>query len=265
MSDSDQEHDDASPNFSSFAGYYDILYQDQEYNAECDVLESVFEEYATSSVADVLDCACGTGGHSLPLADRGYSIHGIDKSNTMLELAESKHEAMANTEGEVRFSQRNLTDFDLDKTFDAAICMTSSLGYLNRNEQILNGLRNIRSHLDTGSLFVFDVWNGLAVLDGPEQRIKTSSRDDIQIIRTTIPELKGMQHLCTLDYELYILDGGSLSEQWTEVHQMRYFFPKELELYLNQTGFEIVDFQPIRGEAEMAKESWHLLVTARAA
>ena len=38
----------------------------------------------------ILDLGCGTGGHALVLARRGYRITGVDRSASMLEIARRK-------------------------------------------------------------------------------------------------------------------------------------------------------------------------------
>ena len=73
--------------FGSYAQFYDILYQDKDYEAECDFLEQIFDRYAPGPVRTILDLGCGTGGHTLPLARRGYEVVGVDRSEKMLAEA----------------------------------------------------------------------------------------------------------------------------------------------------------------------------------
>jgi len=63
-----------------YAGTYDALYQDKDYEAECDFLQQVFARYAQAPIRAILDLGCGTGGHALPLARRGYALTGVDRS-----------------------------------------------------------------------------------------------------------------------------------------------------------------------------------------
>ena len=72
-----------------YAEAYDALYRDKDYQGECDLLERLFERY-TASVRSVLDLGCGTGNHTLPLAQRGYRITGVDRSEHMLRQARTK-------------------------------------------------------------------------------------------------------------------------------------------------------------------------------
>ena len=70
-----------------YAAAYDDLYQDKDYVAECDLIERVFETYGQGPTRRVLDLGCGTGGHAVILAKRGYDVVGVDRSPEMLERA----------------------------------------------------------------------------------------------------------------------------------------------------------------------------------
>lgn len=79
--------------------------------------------------AEVLDCPCGFARHSLPLADAGYRVTGADRSAVQLAQAERRRGA-AEWPWLVRADYRELP-FD-DESFDAVLCLFSSLGYLER-------------------------------------------------------------------------------------------------------------------------------------
>ena len=58
-------------------------------------------------------------------------------------------------------------------------------------------LASIRTVLQPGAPFLFDVWNGLAVLRlSPEQRVKEVSDGDSRLLRVVRPELDAALHLC---------------------------------------------------------------------
>jgi 2-polyprenyl-3-methyl-5-hydroxy-6-metoxy-1,4-benzoquinol methylase len=103
-----------------YARYYDILYADKDYASECDFLESVFTKYTDAKVSNILDLACGTGGHAIPLAKRGYHVAAMDYSPHMLRLAKRK----ATKSGVlVDFQRGNMTDIPFRREFDACISM----------------------------------------------------------------------------------------------------------------------------------------------
>ena len=65
----------------------------------------------------VLDVGCGPGRHAHELARRGILVHGIDISQTFVDLAAADAPAGATFE---RLDARALT---FDAEFDAAICL----------------------------------------------------------------------------------------------------------------------------------------------
>ena len=76
--------------FQRYAEYYDLIYQDKDYEKECDFLEEIFQAYQSKPVKSILELGCGTGGHAIPLAKRGYELTGLDTSSVMLKQAEKK-------------------------------------------------------------------------------------------------------------------------------------------------------------------------------
>ena len=76
--------------FGTYGEYYDIFYDDKDYEQECDFVQKIFKKYSSSPVKSILDAGCGTGGHSIPLALRGYEVTGIDASPVMIKKARQK-------------------------------------------------------------------------------------------------------------------------------------------------------------------------------
>src|SRR5262245_50414685 len=125
----------------TYASAYDALYAEKDYDAECDVVESAFQHHVDGAVRAVLDLGCGTGGHALRLARRGYDVVGVDLSPEMIARAEAKGAA----EGQaVRWIEGDVTDVDAGGGFDAALMMFAVLGYQHTNDGVLDALRNAR-------------------------------------------------------------------------------------------------------------------------
>jgi SAM-dependent methyltransferase len=90
--------------------------------------------------AEVLDCPTGFGRHALVLAEEGYRVTGLDRSETLLAEAVRRR---GETEWPrfVRGDYRELP-FE-DASFDAVLNLFSSLGYLGRDGD-LGVLREFR-------------------------------------------------------------------------------------------------------------------------
>jgi ubiquinone/menaquinone biosynthesis C-methylase UbiE len=82
---------------------------------------------------DVLDCPCGFARHSLVLAEAGYRVTGVDRSEA--QLAEAKRRR-----GEAEWPRLLRADYrELplpDASFDAVLCLFTSLGYLDRDGDV---------------------------------------------------------------------------------------------------------------------------------
>jgi SAM-dependent methyltransferase len=224
---------------SLYADSYDALYQDKDYLAECDLIQQVFRKYSERPIRQVLDLGSGTGNHAIPLAQQGYQIVGVERSAGMLAHARTKAAKSAPDTGVV-FQQGDIRTIELGRQFDAALIMFAVLGYQHENADVLATLRTARRHLRPGGLLVFDIWYGPAVLrERPSQRVKVIyTADGKKILRVASGKLDTLRHLCTTDYLLWRWSEGRL-EETTESHVMRYFFPRELELFLQCEHFAL--------------------------
>jgi SAM-dependent methyltransferase len=249
---------------SAYASAYDTLYQDKNYNSECDQIERAFQT-SQSPTKSVLDLGCGTGGHAIPLAGRGYEVTGVDRSAEMLARAKTKAEAISALE-KLSFQQGDIQAIDLNKKFDAVLMMFAVLGYQLENEQVLAALNTARKHLNAGGLFIFDVWYGPAVLhERPSQRAKMIDTDRGQLLRIVSGSLDVQRQLCTVDYQMWQIENEKLVAKTEEKHTMRFFFPLELELFLKVAGFELTTLGEFPNFDQSPSEAtWNVMAIATA-
>lgn len=248
--------------FGTYGEYYDIFYSDKDYEKECDFVQEIFKEYSKKPVRSVLDAGCGTGGHSIPLARRGYKVTGIDASPIMIKKARGKaHKANA----DITFHPVDIRDFDLRKKFDACISMFAVLNYLTETNDILRALESIRHHLKPNSILTFDFWNGLAVLRIlPSVRVKVVEKEGVKVIRTVHPEMDALHHICKDHYHVLAMQGGTVLDEFEETHAMRYFFPQEITHYLDDAGFEVLKFCPfLKLSGTVDENEWNVTAIAR--
>lgn len=244
---------------------YDALYHDKDYERECNIIEQVFADHANRSVCSVLDMGCGTGGHAIPLVKRGYDVTGIDRSGDLLARARRKAKEGLGSKP-FSFHRADIRKLDLGRRFDAAIMMFAVLGYQGNNEHVLAALRSTRKHLDSGGLFLFDVWYGPAVLrQRPSARIKQIDVGRARIVRFATADLNVYRHLCSVHYTLWQVEERRLVSEAKETHRMRYFFPMELELFLEVSGFSLLELRPFPDIARKPDETtWNVLAVTRA-
>jgi SAM-dependent methyltransferase len=98
----------------------------------------------------VLEPGCGSGRVLEPLARRGLEAVGIDRSPAMVELARARGlEAVA----------ADMTDFDLGRTFDGALCPINTLGHLSP-EELARHLERMGRHLRPGARYLVQLQLG---------------------------------------------------------------------------------------------------------
>jgi ubiquinone/menaquinone biosynthesis C-methylase UbiE len=102
---------------------------------------------------DLIDVPCGFGRHVIPLARAGYRAVGVDRSHALLDEARRRM-------GHERWPKLVAADYrELpfgDESFDAALNLFSSLGYLGDDEDT-NVLREIRRVLRPDGRLVVEI------------------------------------------------------------------------------------------------------------
>lgn len=248
---------------TGYARYYDLIYSDKDYDAECDYMEGIFCKYSPHPVKTMLELGCGTGGHAVPFARKGYKVQGIDLSEAMVTAANSKAKE---AKLDATFRVMDIRQLKLDTTFDICVSMFAVMGYITDTKDLLSALNRIRKRLQSNSLFVFDIWNGLAVMRIlPSVRVKTMTDKDLRIIRTAEPELDAFNHICKINYSLLVIRNNILNEEIKEIHNVRYFFPQEITHYLEDTGFKVLHicpFMELNGKVD--ENCWNITVIASA-
>jgi SAM-dependent methyltransferase len=229
------------PEYSSI---YDRLYADHDFFMDARAVQKYIRQKLGDGRHSLLDLGCGTGRHSALLKD-DYDIVGVDASEGMLACARLKS-------SELMFHQGDVRTVKLDRRFDVVLMMSAVLGYQHTNEDVLSTMKNVRSHLRDGGLFIFDVWHGNAVLlQKPVQRFKDCSYDGLQLLRLVSPDMEPMKNCCTCYYRWWLGRNGVV-EVREETHMVRYFFLPEVELFLESSGFKLLRaakagfaFQPV--------------------
>jgi SAM-dependent methyltransferase len=193
----------------------------------------------------VLELACGTGRLTIPIAQSGVEIVGLDLSPSMLAHARSKAEAAGVA---IEFVEGDCRSFELGRKFELIFIAFNSMQHLHDDRSLAALFANVRKHLAEGGRFVFDVFN-------PKIEILARASVDRRLEREyQDPDGRGtmaFEHSGTYDdasqvshIHCYFVRRGSNGEE-LEVREeelyLRSFFPQELDLLVRSQGFEIVE------------------------
>ncbi|MCA9517295.1 MAG: class I SAM-dependent methyltransferase [Myxococcales bacterium] len=105
----------------------------------------------------VLELGCGSGRLLAGLAEVAGSVVGLDVDRTMLTLA---HEALEATSSAARVELvlGDMTEFDLDGTFDRIIIPFNGLWAIGGADAVARCLACARGHLEAGGVLLLDVY-----------------------------------------------------------------------------------------------------------
>ncbi len=213
---------------------YDALGMGQATVAEAAFYRSQLPETGGS----MLELACGTGRLTIPLAEAGIKIVGIDNSPAMLAVAREK---AAQVGAQPIFVEADIRAFMLDEKFDVIFLPNNSLGHLHTLSDIQGCLVSTKRHLNAKGRFVVHMFNpSLALLTRP-------SNEEYPIAEYDAPDGHGNVTVTqTAWYDAatqisravwrYRRNGVLLSERELD---MRIFFPQELDALLTLAGFVI--------------------------
>ena len=212
--------------FTRLAGVYDAIMADVPYD---DWIDFVLHEATVRGFEGgaTLDLACGTGGATRPVHDRGFDVDGVDGSEAMLAVARAKLP-------EVRFVRGDLRTFRTGRRYALIVSVFDSLNNMLDPDDFVRAVRRARRHLLPGGLFVFDantrrgladLWD-LGVAEGatPEVRYRWVHRYD--------PE----REIATVEATCHDRHG-----RFTEVHHERPYDPDEVRRLMRRAGFDAVD------------------------
>lgn len=225
--------------FDGYSRYYDLLYSGKDYESEAAFVESLIRTHSPSAQR-LLELGCGTGAHAVQLATRGFIVHGIDASTTMLERARVRVRSITGAASEmISFESGDIRSCQVDGTFDAAISLFHVMSYQRTNEDLRAAFGNARRHLHAAGILIFDCWYGPAVLtDRPTVRVRRFEDDRVEILRVAEPTMRPNENVVEVNYEIIVTDktNGAM-ERLRETHPMRYFFQPEIDMAARETGF----------------------------
>jgi ubiquinone/menaquinone biosynthesis C-methylase UbiE len=207
--------------------------------------------------AEILDCPTGFGRHAIVLAEEGYRVTGLDRSPALLAEAESRR-GHAEWPRLVRGDYRELP-FE-DASFDAVFNLFSSLGYLERDEDV-GVLREFRRVLRPGRALIMET----AHRDGfarSAQPIARRTWDRLPDGSLYLEERTPDWSTGTIDtYRVIVSPEGERVERPYVLHM---YSVKEWVEMLREAGFADAEaFGAWDGATPFTPDVWRLILRAR--
>lgn len=214
--------------FSNYADTYESEIYTQGTRGEVDFIEN---ELNHDKKCRILDIGCGTGRHAIELTKRGYSVTGVDLSESMLTKAREK----AETAGlNIDFQLADARNLPFEQEFDMAIMLCEgAFPLMETDEMNFEILKNAAKALKKDGKFIFTTLNGLYPLYHSVKDFIESKRDEGSFDNSF--DLMSFREISTL--EIQDDDGNS---KVLECNQ-RYYVPSEILWLLRTLNFSNIN------------------------
>ena len=216
--------------YGDLAASYDSLTADVEYRKRAEFLQKLLGK-SRIPVHTILDLACGTGTMTCLLAEAGYEMIGVDRSEDMLAEAAGKQIS----EGKISpiYLQQSMEELDLYGTVEAAVCCLDSLNYLTDARALRRTLQRLHLFVAPGGVFLFDI-NSPCKLRGLDGQVFLDEGEDVYCVWRT--EFDKRSRICIYGMDIFQRE-GDLCRRSQEEHYEKAWEVEELKGFLQEAGF----------------------------
>ena len=230
---------------------YPFMFPDSRFEAAEHEVEKIIA-LAQRTGGTVLDLACGPGRHAVVLAQRGFTVTGVDRSAFLLGKAQTRAKELKQ---EIEWVHADMRTIRRPAAFDLAISLFTSFGYFPDDADNQRVLDNVAASLKSGGVFVLDMLGKeiLARIFNPTA--STESPDGLVIQRRTVTA-----------------DWSKMDNQWILLHDNAartfrvshwIYSGREIDWMLRRAGFDDVRVYGDLGGAVYGPEAKRLVVVGR--
>lgn len=244
--------------YQRFAYLYDTLMEDVPYDRWVEWVIHLTDKHGLGK-KKIMDLACGTGELSVRLAKAGFDVTGIDLSEDMLAVAQTKADGNGLS---IPFYHQDMTGLTGLGQFEMIGIFCDSLNYLPETTDVEKTFAGVFQHLEPGGLFLFDVHSlykmDVIFQEGPF----TLTDDNISYIW----ECFQGEYPLSVEHELTFFVFDEETGQYDRVEEYHFQRTYEIEKYiqmLNTAGFELVDIMADFKPGEPGPEAERILFTAK--
>ena len=132
---------------------YPYMFREERFQSAEEEVDKILSLVEFSG-AHILDLCCGPGRHSTILAERGFSVTGVDSTAFLVQKARGR---ASEQKLDVEFVQDDMRRFVRPLSYDLVLNMFTSFGYFDDKEEDLQVLSNIYESLRPGGVLVMEM------------------------------------------------------------------------------------------------------------
>lgn len=231
------------------ADYYgDGVWYDAEYvHIGGDV--PYYVQVATETNGEILELACGTGRLTIPMAQAGALVHGIDNAPSMIARAEEKRIALPPGDQErLSFEVEDMRTMRLGRKFRAVVLGFNTLMHMLKDEDLEAALLTAREHIEPKGRFHLDLHTPYPELGtkrepggryDPQEMIDPRTRQRYIVTENNVYDPRRQINRMQFFYQPVDNQGQPSGPERQAMVELRVLFPRELDTWLARTGFDV--------------------------
>ena len=247
--------------YTGFAQVYDVFMDDTPYEEWCEHLVELLALYEEQESAreernadlsdqekknlqeernTILDLGCGTGVLTQMLAQRGFTMIGIDNAQEMLQIAMERREEAGL---DILYLLQDMREFELYGAVGAVISVCDSINYLLEEEDVVQTFRLVNNYLFPRGIFIFDfntVYKYAAVIG---DTTIAENREDCSFIWDNY--YHEAEEINEYDLTVFVRETGQkdaeLYRRFQETHYQRGYRLEQMKGYLRQAGLAFLE------------------------
>lgn len=222
--------------FDNYARKYDQEPFVRGASGECDFIE---KEIGRDKTVRILDIGCGTGRHAIELTVRGYSVWGVDLSESQLARAREKAQARGLS---IPFLRHDARDLPFEGEFDVAVMLCEGgFSLMETDEMNFKILESAFRSLKPGGKLIFTALNALFPLF---HSVKDFMEDHAGEGNAACAEC-AFDLMTFRERALFSMSDDAGVEKELQTDE-RYYAPSEIAWLLHSLGFAPVDIYGAR-------------------
>ncbi|PCJ50629.1 MAG: hypothetical protein COA74_02325 [Gammaproteobacteria bacterium] len=236
-----------------YVNHYDLLYSDKPYENDIKVFNEL--NAIPNNGTTLLEFGAGTGRHSELLLEQCKYLDIVEIDDDFIEKLSSR------LNGITHFNiGRTVSDLGSPLKYDAACAFFNVINYIETKDELQIIFKNIAHYLKPKSRFLFDIWNGDAMLHSPpkeETRVKQAENWKATI--KIVPDLNIITRYMTMKYQVELQFTDKDNENYNEELNLKAWLPTEIKTMLITSGFNRVDIVPTRDiNSAIREDDWTL-------
>jgi 2-polyprenyl-3-methyl-5-hydroxy-6-metoxy-1,4-benzoquinol methylase len=243
--------------FENYARTYDSEIYTQGTIGECDFIE---KEINYDKSLKIVDIGCGTGRHSIELTKRGYKVIGIDLSESQLECAKEKAEAI---NLQIDFQKHDARNLPFKNEFDLAIMLCEGgFALMETDEMNFEILKNVSESLKQSGKLIFTTLNGLFPIYNSVEKFCAAAKEEENATYTG----NTFDLMTFRDHNLTTVEDDLGNKKELECNE-RFYIPPEITWLLKTLNFKKIDIYGAKLGAfsrndKLTTEDFEMLVIA---